>query len=164
VGCLIEAGFSVNRRVPSQANEDGFSLKAIPLYGGTITTLDGKTTIVMEYAQHTWRPLPSNKRFSKTKWLPRATTENFVDLRSTGSSFINPSNSFHMLEEIYNVDDEGYVPDYLTQDRIQGRFQQRYEHMLKRREMAGIYQTTRDGWDSQQSLSVGHLSLFFFNF
>jgi len=62
------------------------------------------------------------------------------------------------------VDDEGYVPDYLTQDRIQGRFQQRYEHMLKRREMAGIYQTTTDGWDSQQSLSVGHLSLFFFNF
>jgi len=164
VGCLIEAGFSVNRRVPPQANEDGFSLKAIPLYGGTITTLDGKTTIVMEYAQHTWRPLSSNKRFSKTKWLPRATTEKFVDLRSIGSSFINPSNSFHMLEEIYNVDDEGYVPDYLTQDRIQGRFQQRYEHMLKRREMAGIYQTTRDGWDSQQSLSVGHLSLLFFNF
>ena len=122
MGCLIEAGFSVNRRVPSQANEDGFSLKAIPLYGGTITTLDGKTTIVMEYAQHTWRPLPSNKRFSKTKWLPRATTENFVDLRSTSSSFINPSNSFHMLEEINDVDYEGYVPAYLTQNRIAGRF------------------------------------------
>jgi len=41
VGRLIEAGFSVNHRIPSQANEDGFSLKAVPLYGGTITTLDG---------------------------------------------------------------------------------------------------------------------------
>jgi len=49
VGCLIEAGFSVNHRIPSQANEDGFSLKAVPFYGGTITTPDGKTIIVMEY-------------------------------------------------------------------------------------------------------------------
>jgi len=128
VGRLIEAGFSVNYRIPSEANENGFSLKAIPLYGGTITTPDDKTIIVMKYAQHTWRlPLPSNKRFSKPKLLPRATSENFVDLRSTGSSFINPSDSFHMLDEIHNVDDEGYKPAYLTQDWIEGRFQQRYE-------------------------------------
>ena len=94
VGCLIEVGFTVNHRIPPQTNENGFSLKAIPLYGGTITTPDGKTIIVMEYAQHTWRlPLPSNKRFSKPKLLPRATFEIFVDLRSTGSSFINPRNS-----------------------------------------------------------------------
>jgi len=74
----------------------------------------------MEYAQHTWRlPLPSNKRFSKPKLLPYATFEKFADLRSTGSSFIDPSNSFHMLDEIINVDDEGYVPVYLTQDRIE---------------------------------------------
>jgi len=72
VGRLIEAGFSVNHRIPSQANEDGFSLKDVPLFSGTIKTPDGKTTIVMEYAQHTWRlPLPSNKRFSKAKLLPR---------------------------------------------------------------------------------------------
>ena len=84
--------------------------------------------LVMEYAQHTCcLPL-----------LPRATSEIFVDLRSTSSSFINPSNSFHMLDEVNNVDDEGYVPAYLTQDQIEGRFQQRYELMLKRREMAGV--------------------------
>ena len=41
VGRLIEAGFSVNHRIPSQANEDRFSLKVVPLYGGTITTPDG---------------------------------------------------------------------------------------------------------------------------
>ena len=64
--------------------------------------------IVMEYAQHTWRlPLPSNKHFLKPKLLPRATSENLVDLCSTGSSFMDPSNSFHMLDEINNVDDEG---------------------------------------------------------
>jgi len=152
VGRLIEAGFSVNHRIPSQANEDGFSLKAVPLYGGTITTPDGKTIIVMEYAQHTWYlPLPSNKRFSKPKLLPHASSENFVDLRSTDSSFINPSNSFHMLDKINNVD-EGYVPDYLTQNRIEGRFQQRYEFMLKRREMAGIYHTSHGRCNNRQTV------------
>ena len=86
VGRLIEAGFTINHRITSQANEDGFSLKTIMLYGGTITTPDGKTIIVMEYAQHTWHlPLPSNKRLSKPKLLPRATSAKFIDLRSTGS-------------------------------------------------------------------------------
>ena len=49
-----------------------------------------------------------------------------------------------MLDEINDVDDEGYIPDAsdLTQDRIEGRFQQRYKLMLKRREMAGIYHTS----------------------
>ena len=75
---------------------------------------------------------------------PGATSENFVDLRSAGSSFIDPSNSFRMLDEIDDLDDEGYVPAYLTQDRIEGRFQQRYELMLQRREMAEIYHTPTD--------------------
>jgi len=48
VGHLIEAGF----RIQSQANNDGFFLKAVPLYGGAITTPYGKTIIVMEYTQH----------------------------------------------------------------------------------------------------------------
>jgi len=85
VGRLIEAGFSVNHGIPSQANEDEFSLKAVPLYGGTIMTPDDKTTIVMEYAHHTWcLALPSN-----------------------------------MLYKINDVDDEGHVPAYLTQDQIE---------------------------------------------
>jgi len=108
VGFLIESGFTVNHRIPVQANEDGLSLKAFPLYGGTITTPDGKTTIVMEYAQHTWRlSLPSNKRISKPKLPPRATSEIFVDSHSAGSSFIDPSNSYYMLDEIDDVDAMG---------------------------------------------------------
>jgi len=96
----------------------------------------------MEYAQHTWRlALSSNKHVSKPDLSPRATSEKFVDLRSAGSSFSDPSNLFHMLDEIDDVDAEGYVPTYITQDRIEGLFQQRYELMLKRREMAGIYYT-----------------------
>ena len=139
VGRLIKAGFTVNHRIPSQANEHGFFLEAFPLYSGTITTPDGETITVMEDAQHTWRHLlPSNKHVSKPKLPPRATSEIFVDLCSNSSSFMDPGNSFHMLDEINDVDDEGYVPTYLTQDRIEGHFQQRYEHMLKREEMAVI--------------------------
>jgi len=41
-----------------------------------------------------------------------------------------------MLVEIDDVDDGGYVLAYLTQDRIEGRFQQSYEPILQRREMA----------------------------
>jgi len=37
VGRIIEADFTVNHRIPSQASEKGFPLKAFPLYGGTIT-------------------------------------------------------------------------------------------------------------------------------
>jgi len=36
-----------------------------------------------------------------------------------------------MLDEIEDVDDDGYVPDYLKQDRIEGYFQQHYELMHK---------------------------------
>jgi len=156
VGRLIDIGFTVNYRIPSQATEDGFSRKAVPLYGGTITTPDGKTIIVMEYAQHTWRLalLPSNKRFSKPKLAPRTTSENFVDLRSTGSSFIDPSNSFHMLDEMYDLDDEGYVPAYLIQNRIEGRIQQRYELMLQRRERAGSYYTSHRHCNNRQTVLI----------
>jgi len=69
----------------------------------------------MEYAQRTWcLPLPSIQRFSKLNLPPRATSENCVDTLLTGSSFIDPSNSFHMIDEIDNVDNEGYVPAYLN--------------------------------------------------
>jgi len=57
-----------------------------------------------------------------------------------------------MLDEINDVDDEGYVPAYLTQDRIEGRFQQRYELMLQRREMAGIYHTSDGHCNNRQTV------------
>jgi len=57
-----------------------------------------------------------------------------------------------MLDEINDVDDEGYVPAYLTQDRIEGRFHQRYELMLKRQEMAGIYHTSHGHCNNRQTV------------
>ena len=69
-GCLMEADYNVIFRIPSNAVSDGFSSKRFPLYGGTVTTLESSTVIVMEYVSHTWR-LPklwgAPRALSKTK-------------------------------------------------------------------------------------------------
>jgi len=57
-----------------------------------------------------------------------------------------------MLDEIDDVDDDGYVPAYLTPDRIEGRFQQRYELMLQRREMAEIHYTSHGHCNNRQTV------------
>ena len=40
----------MNFRIPDDSFMDGFALATIPLYGGSITTPDNLTVIVMEYA------------------------------------------------------------------------------------------------------------------
>jgi len=57
-----------------------------------------------------------------------------------------------MLDKIDDVDNEGYVPACLIQDQIEGRFQQRYEVMLKRREIAGIYHTCHGHCNNRQTV------------
>ena len=150
VGRLIEAGFTVIHRIPSQAKEDGFPLKPVPLYAGTTTTPDGKTTIA-KWANSPLSSLPllSSQRCSKPILPPRTTSENCAATRLIGSSFLDPGNSFNMLDDIDDVDNEGYVPDYLNQDWI--HFQQRYELMLKRREMAGIYHSSHGHCNNSQT-------------
>ena len=66
--------------------------------------------------------------------------------------FVDPGNSFNILDEINDVDTEGYVPDYLNQDRIEGRFQQRYELMLKRREVTEVYHTSHGHCNNRQTV------------
>ena len=102
----------------------------------------------MENAQHTWRlPLPC----TQSKLPPRATSHG-VATTTNGNSFVDPGNSFNILDEINNVDTEGYVPDYLNQDQIEGRFQQRYNLMLKQREMAGIYHNSHGHCNNCQTV------------
>ena len=48
-GRLMEAGYNVNFRIPSDALTGGFAPATFPLYGGSITTPDNLTVIVMEY-------------------------------------------------------------------------------------------------------------------
>jgi len=55
-GRLMEAGYSVNFKIPDDAltATDGFTPTTFPLYGGSITTPDNLTVIVMVYAGNTW--------------------------------------------------------------------------------------------------------------
>jgi len=57
-----------------------------------------------------------------------------------------------MLYEIDNVDDEVFIPAYLNQGRIEGRLEQRYKLMLKRREMAGIHHTSHGHCNNRQTV------------
>ena len=59
-----------------------------------------------------------------------------------------------MLNEIDDVDDEVYVPAYLTQvrDQIEGRFQQHFEFILQQQEMAGIYHTSHGHCNNRQTV------------
>jgi len=86
---------------------------------------------------------------AKPNLPPRAAFENCAATRWTGSSFVDPGN----LDEIddASVDDEGYVPDCPSQDRIEGRFQQRYVLMLKRRVMAGMHHTSHGHCNNRQT-------------
>jgi len=54
-GRLMEADYGVIFRIPSNADSDGFPSAQFSLYGGSVTTPDGSTVIVMEYVNHTWR-------------------------------------------------------------------------------------------------------------
>ena len=53
-GRLMEASYNANFRIPDDALTDDFAPATFPLYGGSITTPDNLTMIVMEYAGHTW--------------------------------------------------------------------------------------------------------------
>ena len=54
--------------------------------------------------------------------LPPRATSHGVATTTSGNSFVDPGNSFNILDEIDDVDTKGYAPDYLNQDRIEGRF------------------------------------------
>ena len=51
---LMEVGYNVNFRIPDDALTDDFAPATFSLCGGSITTPDNLTIIVMEYAGHTW--------------------------------------------------------------------------------------------------------------
>jgi len=51
-GLLMEAGYNVNFRIPNDTLTDGYAPDTFPLHGGSITTPDNFTVIVMEHTGH----------------------------------------------------------------------------------------------------------------
>jgi len=99
VGHLIEADYGVIFRIPSNADSDGFPSAQFLLYGGSVTTPDGSTVIVMEFVNHTWKV----------------------------------GNSFSSLLEDFDSSTETYVPTFLSNERVEGRLQQRFENLCRLR-------------------------------
>ena len=87
-GPLMEAGFLVDFRTPSDAAEDGYA--HMPFYGGTIVTPAPSRVIIMEYKHSTWRlPLPhaqirTHKAHNFTSLNAFSSLQNLNDAVSTG--------------------------------------------------------------------------------
>ena len=92
-GRLMEAGYNVNFRIPS----DALTENTLPLYGGSITTPDNLTVIVMEYAEHTWR-LPKVRAISKSVPVIAPSPEDSVDIECFTD--VSTCNSFAGLPDI----------------------------------------------------------------
>ena len=134
-GRLMEAGYKVNFRIPLEAITDGFSSTKFPLYGGSITTPDNRTVIVMEYADHTWRlPKPKNPMKQSLFIQPKPSEE--LSSYAPISADVSTANKFSSLPEVFDSSDEAYVPKFLDAERVEGRMQQRFEVMCRNRQEA----------------------------
>jgi len=51
----MEAEYRVIFRITSNVDSDGFPFAQFPLYGGSVTTPDSSTVIVIEYVNRIWR-------------------------------------------------------------------------------------------------------------
>ena len=91
----------------------------------------------MQFVSHTWRlPKPGGapNNFTKPKSLPSLDTPSpsldILDKDSLAEDFevcVPHQNSFSALGDDFDNSDEAYVPEFLSQERIAGRLQQRFE-------------------------------------
>ena len=100
----------------------------------------------MEYVSHTWRlPKPggAHNNFTKPQSLPSlenpSLSLNILDEEPLAENFevcVPHENSFSALGDNFDNSDEAYVPEFLSQERVAGRLQQRFEVMCKHRQEA----------------------------
>jgi hypothetical protein len=137
---LMEADDGVIFRIPSNAGSDGFPSAQFPQHGGSVTTPDGSTVIVMEYVNHTWRlpkvgsPVLSMPLPPKSLSSSLISAEDLSDIVITSN--IPTCNSFSSLPEDFDSSTEAYVPTFLSNERVEGRLQQRFENMCRLRKEA----------------------------
>jgi len=133
-GCLMEAVYGVIFRIPSNADRDGFPSAQFPLYGGSVTTPDGCTVIVMEYVS-TWRlPKVGSPVFSMPL-PPKSLSSSLISAEDVShiviTSKIPTCNNFSSLPEDFDSSTEAYEPTFLSNERVEGRLQQRFENMCR---------------------------------
>ena len=138
----MEADCGVIFLILSDSASNGFlSTEQFPLYSGTVTTHDGSTVMDMEYVNHTGR-LP--KLGSHAVSVPSAHTSlpsSHISTDALSDSSITASvlacmHSFSSLSEVFDSRSEAHVPAFLSDERIEGRLQQRFEHLCQLRKEA----------------------------
>ena len=100
----------------------------------------------MEYVSHTWRlPKPGGAHTNLTKPQSLPSLENpslslnILDEEPLAENIevrVSHENSFSALGDDFDNSDEAYVPEFLSQERVAGRLQQRFEVMCKHRQEA----------------------------
>jgi len=113
----------------------GFSSEQFPLYGGSVTTPDGSTVIVMEYVNHTWR-LPKAGSPAVSIPLPQKSLTSSLIFEEDLSDIVVTStvptcNSVSSLPEDLDSGSEAYVLTFLSVERVEGLLQQRFENMCR---------------------------------
>ena len=104
---LMEADYRVVFRIPSNVNSDGFPSAQFPLYGGSVTTPDSSTVIVIEYVSHTWR-LPKVGSPTVSMPLPqKSLTSSLISDEDLSdivmASNVPTCNSFSSLPEVQTL-------------------------------------------------------------
>ena len=136
----MEADYGVIFRIPLNADSDGFPSAQFPLYGGRVTTPDGSTVIVMEYVNHTWRLPKMGSPVLSMPFLPKSLSSSLTSAGDLSdiviTSNIPTCNSFSSLPEDFDSCTEAYVPTFLSNERVEGRLQQRFENMCRLRKEA----------------------------
>jgi len=142
-GRLMEAEYGVIFRITSIVDSDGFPFSQFPLYGGSVTTPDGSTVIVMEYVNRIWRlsklgsPAVSMTLPQKSLTSSLISAEDLSDIVITSNvPTCNTVGTFSSLPEDLDSSSEAYVPTFLSNKRVEGRLQQRFEIMCRLRKEA----------------------------
>jgi len=123
-GRLKEAGYNVNLRIPDDVLMDGFAPATFPLYGGSITTPDNLTVVVVEYAGHTWLKVQT---ISRSVPVTTPSREDFENIECFTDGSTRACNRFAGLPDIFDHDDQAHVPDFLSTEHVEGHMQQRFE-------------------------------------
>jgi len=159
-GRLMEADYRVIFRILSNADSDGFPSAQFPLYGGSVTTPDGSTVIIMEYVNHTWRlpKVPVGSPVLSMPLPPKSLYSLFISAEDLSDivvmSNIPTCNSFSSLPKDLDSDIEAYVPTFLSNERVQRRLQQRFENVCRLRKEAVTLHRAHGHPNNQTSLNL----------
>jgi len=94
----------------------------------------------MDYVNHTWRLPKVGSPVLSTPLPPKSLSSSFISVEDLSDTVITSNiptcNSFSSLPEHFESSTEPSVPTFLSNERVEGRLQQRFENMCRLRKEA----------------------------